>query len=825
MISSASESNNNALKYDPLNTSTDSYYTQQEILNVSTNINYRKSSNSVKLLPVIDNNNGKVKLYTEVNSNFKVGDNVFIMYDDSQTYSRIYLKGDQNSSNKIFQFFYAIPYGATYYLYKKTELESDYSLITGYTINIERNSITIDIPPASTDSILLYYNFIPDLILDNYIEFSGCTSLTTNLFIANWQYLYQTQGYKVLEINELNNEITIDRYFDSRFLNKKIYDHYIGRTYIKNMDFVKGEIDGALIKNLILNSGETSYIDINMIQSIVFSGMSNMIDIKDKYDDLYVSTNTEITEKTTATYKPYVYKGSNIIDNQSDTISSYYSKNNNYYGYNYVNNTQITGSTIRVGYFKNCVIKDCYIYGGEFTNCAIIGGSVSYGYFINCQLDSSRWLNGIWEDQTNSEDTFNPYNGVWSNGIWNYGIFRNMTWLDGVFNDGYFYDSVWTKGTFKGGNMLSTDDSNIMTWYDGIFSGGYMTNMIWINGSFNGGTMTNCSWSDGVFNDGVMTASKWGNGIFNGGQINQSLWYNGTFNNGLMTNCYWENGIFNGGIFESGNDVKFGNDTSGLFTTGGVYSQNLMNKNYYWYNGTFNGGSFLNSIWTNGLFNNGLIDENSLWVDGNFLNGEFKNSYWMHGTFKQGKVTNSSFHSVDWGRGTWISGNLGIIDNAGLSPTTYPIVNWRGGVFNEGIFGHVLWNYAESYVGTNNSTGITYNPYLGNTNLSAVTMNWYDGNFYGKHFCNYFASGDTVCSIVVGGFSGGTFYNGYFRGVFFNGTWAGGTFLSPPCCNKSRQIVGTTTFTTTPKLNKKLGRKYGEINPLKVNKRYGNSVY
>jgi len=825
-LSTASESNSGggALKYDPLNTSTDTYYTQQEILNVDNNINYRTSSNAVKLLPVIENNNGKVKLYTEVNSNFKVGDKVYIMYDQSSANTRIYLKGIQNSSNKIFTFFNSIPYGATYYLYKKEDLEVDFVLVTGYTISDERNSITIDEPPKSTDKIELYYNFIPDIILDNYLEFSACTFLITNLFLSNWQYLYQSQGYKILEMNELNNEITIDRYFDSRFLNKKIYNHYIGRAYIKNIDFVRGEIDGAMINSMYLNSGETTAIDINMVQAIVFSGQSKLVDVKNKYDSNYVSTNAEITTKSVTTYKPYIYKGSSVIDNQTDTISSYYSKNNNIYGYNYINNVSMTGVTIRVGYFKNCTIKDSYIYGGEFINCNIIGGTISDGYFINCQVESSRWLNGTWEDQTNTEDTFNPYDGVWSNGVWNYGIFRNMTWLDGIFNDGYFYDSTWTKGTFKGGEMMSIDPLLMNTWYDGIFSGGVILNMIWKNGSFNGGTITNCVWEDGTFNDGTMKTCTWATGTVNGGTINNTIWQDGTFNKGLMSCCYWNDGTFNGGTFNSDNNIKLGSDYNGVFTNGGALTQKDVNKSYYWNNGTFNGGSFLNSIWMDGAFINGVIDQGSLWIKGDFLNGEFKNSYWMEGTFKQGKVTNSSFHNVNWGRGTWLSGNIGIIDTAGKSSTTYPIVNWYGGVFNEGVFGHALWSYFNSNFVSVDNTGVTYNPYVGNPSLSAVTMNWHDGNFYGKHFYSYFASGDTLCSIAIGGFSGGTFYNGYFRGVFYNGTWAGGTFLSPPCCNKSRQIIvnNMPIFTTDPR-NKKLGRKYGLINP-KAGRKTGNST-
>lgn len=673
---------------------------QQDKANLFSNTNYSSAPSAVKLLNPITNNNGKIKVYTEINSNLRVGDRVFFIYDSHD---------------------FTLP-------------------IDGY-------------------------------ILDNFLEFSGCT---------NFQYLEQMQGYDVTEVNENNNEITIDRFFDARLQNKKLYNHYLSKIYINNITINGGEIDGACIKNAAFNTEADSLLDINLVQAIVFSGVSYYIRYKDKYDSLYISTNSAVnTGATNSTYKPYLYKGVES-DNQDPTpASSYFTNNNQDYGYTYVFRNNFENCRIDNGYYINCELNNCLINGGSFVNCNLTGATINGGYFSNSTIYSSGetmsyWFGGIWNGGDFTMD-------VWYDGVWNSGDFCGKQWRNGIFNGGYFSGSTWKDGIFQDGTIENS------TWSGGTFTFGLMNNCDWFDGIFNGGQMSNCNWFAGVCNGGTISNVQWTDGEFNGGTFNNGYWSGGTFNEGNLLNSTWLTGIFNGGTFNSANNIP-------LIQIDGILNLELpiYNSGRCWMNGDFNGGVFSNSLWLDGTFGGGTFQNGSVWSGGTFKDGIFNSSSWVGGIFGNGTVNRSNFHCVDWYNGVWNSGNLGI--KLKYSGSEYnPSVIWRDGIFNDGVFG--------------NMTGTT-----------STTIAWLRGHFYGGTFINY---RPTNCPddltpealqelMQFGGFFGGTFHNGIFRGTFWKGTWVSGTFDG---CNRagiSFDTIGKDTAifrTATGGL-----RRYGEQN-------------
>lgn len=649
---------------------------QQEKINVFNNTNYSQAPNAVKLLPVITNNGGKIKLYTEINSNIRIGDKIFIMFNPSGTTS------------------------------------------------------------GMTDGV----------ILDNYLEFSGCT---------NYIYLPQLQGYTVIEINDNNNEITIDRYYDDRFVNKKIYDHCIAEIYIRNIILTGGEIDGAEIINASFNTSVDAAIDINLVQAVLFSGVSFFMRHKDKYDNLYITTNSSInTGSTVSVYKPYVYKGTYTLNQDPTPVSSYYTNNNKNYGYNYIYYNHLHNCQIDNGYYDNCVLTECIINGGSFTNSEIKNSTINGGIFYNTFLDSDcYWFNGIWSGGTFTQD-------IWYNGVWKSGSFIGKEWRDGVFNNGIFSGSTWRTGLFQDGTMSNS------IWSGGTFSGGNIINTEWIDGKFNGGNMTQCNWYNGTCNGGSLLNTNWINGTCYDGTLTDINWVNGIFNGGRILNSYWNNGTFNGGVFNSGNNAS---SISGE-------TINYSNTSKGWNTGTFNGGVFSNSVWSGGTFNDGTFTDSSLWYDGIFRYGTFTNSNWLNGNFKNGTVNNSYFHNVDWETGIWNSGTLGVQIN-----NVEPTISWSGGTFNNGTFGH----YA----------AFTY-------------INWYSGDFYGGSFYNGYVLSPFNS---FGGFYNGTFHEGNFYGVFWGGVWVTGIFGG----HNMTSILTNRTVKTNYINNRVITKKYGEL-PLKA---------
>ena len=659
---------------------------QQDKANIFSNTNYSTSPNAVKLLSPITNNNGKIKVYTDINSNLKVGDRVFFIFD-------------LNSGN--------IP----------------------------------------NDGI----------IIDNYLEFSGCT---------NFNYLEQMQGYDVIEVNENNNEITIDRYFDIRFQNKKLYNHYIAKIYIRNITINGGEIDGACILNGNFNTQSDSLLDINLVQAVVLSGVSYYMRYKDKYDTLYISTNSNVnTGNTISTYKPYLYKGVDSQNQDPTPSSSYYTNNNANYGYTYIYNNNFENCRIDNGYYINCTLINCLINGGSFLNCNISGATINGGYFTDSYVDiNSYWFNGIWNG-----GEFMPE--VWYGGVWNSGDFCGKQWRNGIFNGGYFSGSTWKDGIFQDGIIENS------TWNEGTFTFGLMNFTNWRGGIFNGGQMSNGDWLNGICNGGILTNIQWMNGEFNNGTFNNGNWSDGTFNNGSILKSLWVKGTFNGGTFNSQNNVP-------LVQNGGIFKINdiIYSSGKCWLDGDFNGGIFTNSIWSGGTFNGGSFQDGSVWTRGRFKDGRFDNSTWLYGEFLNGTVSKSNFHYVEWYGGIWNSGNLGISVNFDGISATHPTVYWSGGTFNNGTFGYDSDN----------------------------TIGWFGGNFYGGTFINKIPDcNDTPTPPVqYGGFFRGSFHNGNFQGTFYKGTWVSGIFNG---CNRSGLVFDVISKDTIVFKTATGGlRRYGE---------------
>ncbi|MCB1712539.1 MAG: hypothetical protein KDH96_08730, partial [Candidatus Riesia sp.] len=596
------------------------------------------------------------------------------------------------------------------------------------TTKVNSNLLIGDIVYISSISGDTSYYSDSTYILDNVIEISGCT---------DWYYHPYLSGYKVVDINNNRNEITIDRYYNDKIKNKKIYDHYLSKISVTNMYMRKGDIDCVLFKNVMLNEFSGSTDDINLIQGIILSGstpswsgytyisggtIQNVI-IGDKYDSNYRTINTK--------YDDYPY-------------STYYSYNNNIYGFNIIKNQTLSATTINNGYFENDIIKSSVIYNGRFKNCKIYDSVINNGLFSGSTVNSgSTWNYGVWYDGDFQLSAF-------TNGIWNSGTFSGKTWYNGIFNDGYFAYSDWINGIFNGGDL------NFSRWNNGIFNDGNFLSSNWSGGTFNGGYLSNSYWYDGVFVNGDFYSSTWYGGRFVFGKFSgppmsgltaYSNWINGNFYNGEILNTYWVDGTFYNGHFIKG------------YWSGGTFNNGYMEKTT-WLNGTFNNGKYYGGI--TGL-TIGINPPNEsieyIWYDGTFNNGYFDSGLWIKGNFNNGVVNNSIFREVNWKNGTFNGNLIGPRPNVGI--VTDFVINWSGGTFNNGSFGlpiHTL------------SISPGHNYYF----------NWWDGNFYGGSFYNN--TGNTIVSAPdsAGGWSGGTFYNGNFYGDFYDGDWVDGNFVSPP---------------------------------------------
>ena len=611
-------------------------------------------------------------------------------------------------------------------------------------------------------------------VLDSYYEFSGCT---------DWIYLHQEQGYQVLEINETNNEVTIKRFYDTSLDNVKLYNHYLCKIYVNKINFYGGWIDGVCFRQVNLNNSSDTYIDVDIKQCINLSGGTTTgitayyVDMRDKYDAQYVSVDSDVNNNISkATFSPYKYT-TTPIQRTDSPVSSYFSYNNNSFGYTYINYKTFYNSLINNGYYNTCIFSGGTITGGYFNNCNFYDVLVQSGNFTNCNINAnSVWYYGTWSGSGTT--CFGP--NIWYNGIWNEGIFSGKTWVTGIFNGGIFEDSYWYAGIFNGGYSIfnPSNDENFIRSY-------------WSGGTFNNGGITLSVWNKGVFNNGVFDQSIWFSGIFNNGMFQSSFWSGGTFNNGTFYSSNWTSGNFNGGNFTY-STWYYGTFNNGIFNTGVITGDTILNNGltYKWINGIFNGGKFTNSFWSKGDFYSGQMI-GSVWSGGTFHYGDFNNSVWLYGDWLNGIANNSIYHRVNWLQGTFNSGTMGKEMHI-TDPVKFdvPMVYWSGGTFNSGVFGNQL---AVTGNTTNNETSTR-------CTSSPSRIFWYGGDFYGgKFYSNY----STYCipnplnkTFAIaknsGGFLDGVFHEGYFYSVYLGGHWMNGLFHNKSY-NWTDQIIPTAT--------------------------------
>jgi len=224
----------------------------------------------------------------------------------------------------------------------------------------------------------------------------------------------------------------------------------------------------------------------------------------------------------------------------------------------------------------------------------------------------------------------------------------------------------------------------------------------------------------------------------------------------------------------SKNNEKFGYNIIKNLKISGSTIDNGYYYNCEIYDSIINYGYYYNCIINGGIVNNGEFLESTIQVDVD----------WKYGIWNDGV-----FNPLEWNDGVW---NIGIFENKTwkkgvFNGGTFKDSYWENGYFNGGLFTNSDWSggtFTKSIFIESNWSGGTFN------GLSILNSNWYNGNFY---------SGEIVSSNWYNGnfYNGnisnnshwydGKFYNGNFNtsnwhdGIFYNGIiedsiWSGGTF-------------------------------------------------
>ncbi len=565
---------------------------------------YINIKNAVKLLDNYSNWQGYIKLYTEIKSNFEIGDIVYITYTDPSINSNVF------------------------------SLENS------------------DIP----------YN--------------------------KWN-----MGYNIIAVNQLKNEIVINREYNDIESGKLLSNQFLSKVSVRSGTFVKGVIDGLVFYNATIFSG------VSFTQGVFkYCTISDII-FDDKYSDVKALY-------TTNTFS------SKFSRKKSNTATVYKTKR---YWYNIIDQCVLRNCSFKNGKVDNSTLIGVsgvsYITEGEFTNCTISGYTINGGTFRDCIIEENcNWNNGTWYNNNGTDD----FKSNWKNGIWNSGNFIGKTWSGGTFNAGIFSAATWVDGTVNLGNF------HYVNWLNGLVRNANFYNSTWNTGTFNAGIFMNSIWNDGYFNNGTFLGSTFVNGSVQGGIFTGSTINDGKIYKGNLNKIDINGGNFYGAYTIkdctlSGVTVHQGTITDSSITDGDFYNGYYSNVTFTGgditiYNGKYNECNLTNMTIKNGNFEKCIADNvpfyNGIFTEGWYSNGIWYNGVWNGsdtvGTFESEVFLNGNFY------GGWFSGDTLTADPSGWS------AEWSGGTFHYGYFKGVYrtslpiypypkWNYSQQQ-GGNQST-------------------------------------------------------------------------------------------------------------------------
>jgi len=560
------------------------------------------TKNSVKLLPVIENFENKVVLYSEFDGNYVVGDKLYIMIIDSGS-TDYKLDSFQSSGNT----YSSIGYELLKKDGNKLTLDINYTslALTGLTSNncfigkiyIKNGTISKGI----INGILLFNVIISPISILGLLWYQGIIRTSPN-DINYIDFNSNTEGDLILKSEVLSNGLINSFYTINNYNN--------GLSIINLLD------TNINLSKCNINSGTFNNCELYGTNHTITNGILN---------NCYIGPSCIIT-------------GGNFINSELADITVTW-KNGTW-------DNSWTGTT---GNPFNVIIWS----GGTWKNGIFPSSSVWLtGRFMKGVFNGVGWYGGTFGINDGSID--NPvFSGrTWYDGTFNGGLMSESTWLTGIFNNGIFNNgSTWTTGTFNNGTF------SLSTWLNGIFNNGTFSESTWTNGIFNNGIFNNGStWTTGTFNNGTFSESIWQNGYFYDGKFQDSTWENGSFYKGSMFKSNWKDGDLFFGVM---NSVKW---YSGTWHNG--IANDLKFYDGTWLNGVWNYGTFYKGTWYNGSFNSGYFSGNtdSTWLNGNFYFGEFGGT-WSGGTFYTGEIKTSIPSSNIIGREFKQYNKTGLISN------------------------------------------------------------------------------------------------------------------------------------------------------------------
>jgi len=357
---------------------------------------------------------------------------------------------------------------------------------------------------------------------------------------------------------------------------------------------------------------------------------------------------------------------------------------------------------------------------------------------------------------------------VWYDGTWIYGRWFGGTWHSGVWMGGDWYGGTWNANTITDKILTVDVDTKTINfeqsfWYDGRWYDGTWNAGIWNNGRWYGGTWSNGMWHNGIWNDGtwnnghfeggIWVLGTWNSGVFSctnepaywldgkwyGGDFENGMWYNGSWEqrNGLSrfgTKAYnsrtanWQSGKWISGSFYSAIDT----DDNGIIIPSLVNKYSIW-KTGQWLSGEWYGGIAYNMDFKTGTWYGGILEEievieidsvnNTITLNGEFyfnigdtiyiIDNQIGNANSSLGSDSNPGSYQILYSSQDaTNKKTIVYIDYNIVGLTQSSPvdtglrvvSKFSNLNWKGGIWTNGIYDSGLWEGGIWYNGVFNGT-------------------------------------------------------------------------------------------------------------------------
>jgi uncharacterized protein YjbI with pentapeptide repeats len=538
-------------------------------------------------LDIYSNWNGYIKLYTEVESNFRVGDTVYITYTEpilspdafslenpSVPYEKYFVGYKVLYSNiykneiVIDRYYNDITYGKKLsdQFLSKVSVEGDIGGIRDFISGILDGVVLYDCDIHSavtfTQGVFKYCNISGQTFNDKYSDIrtvatsdtytskftSNNVSQTTTFLTTNNIFYNRIENCDLYDCNVKNGRFVNCNFYGS------IHNNYINNGFFSGCSFSGYTINNGRFYNCVVNEN-------NLWENGYWDNLNGTVDFRAAWHNGVWNSGrfASVFGWTGGTFNSGSFESPAIWYN-GIANGGIFSGITWWSGL--VRNASFYNSVFNGGVFNNGTMNNTVIEGGIFNGGKINNSSIIYAYY-NPIIFNGGYLSGGTLNGSSSSMPRIEIRGteILATRVGDVDVYNTKTTLADL-TDAKIYGGTFFKCKIEGGNIYGgifydlsgytiSAEFNI---HNGTFFYSTFVNpsTIVFNGNFTRCVSHNITWNSGIYSDGKMYGGVWNDGYWNDGYMTGTTWNDGHFYGGWFWCVPPTSNFFKGGTFHYG---------------------------------------------------------------------------------------------------------------------------------------------------------------------------------------------------------------------------------------------------------------------------------